>query len=177
MVGCGGIYLQHIHFLIANVKHLVMLYYKPLSGDGIIVDRSFVEEITAATPTEVVSNSPTKEIKLQGLYNKVRRLNTNHHGAHQTVYKVVCGMLSKCPALEHITLDSWCLPTTSFFETSSRFSQVMITCWTQLQAVICFVRPAVMSFCCNLLWCVKKHCENSYSISQSTPIMNAMYVC
>jgi len=136
IVKCGGVYLQHMHYLIAVAKHLVMLYYMASSGDGIIA-ASFMEEITAAIPAEVVSNPYVKEIRLRHLNDEANRLHSSYHVARQTVYNVVCDMLSKCSALEHITLDELCLPTTSF-ETSSRLAQVMTTCWTQLHTVDLF---------------------------------------
>jgi len=95
---------------------------------------SFVTEIAAVIPAEVASNPSVKEIRLRGLYDEAYRMNTDHHVAHQIVYNVVCDMLSKCCALEHIILDGLCLPTTSF-ETSSQFARIMTTSWTQLQTV------------------------------------------
>jgi len=136
MVKCNGVYLQHMHYLFVVAKHLVMLYYMPSSEGGIIA-ASFVEEITAAIPAQAMSNSYVKEIRLRYLNDEADRLNIDYHLAQQTVYNVVCNMLSKCPALEHITLDELCLPTTSF-ETSSQFARVMTTSWTQLYTVDLF---------------------------------------
>ena len=121
----------------------------PLFRDAIAL--SFVEEITAAAiaaPYGVMNegmdwmNPPygaaeamiMKELRLWELDDETLRLHADHHVAHQIVYNVVCDMLSKCCALEHIILDGLCLPTTSF-ETSSQFARIMTTSWTQLQTV------------------------------------------